>query len=94
MKTLRMLTVGALFAAAASFSVAADESSETTLTTITVTAKRAVLTPSVERVAPEQAIDAALLIGDMPEAEIDYHVAPVVSPVVAMPTQAGQTRSL
>jgi hypothetical protein len=90
MKTLRVLTVGALFAAVAGLSFAADEPTAPALTTITVTAKRIVLTPAVERVAPQEVIDAALLIGDMPEAEIDYHVTPIVTPVVALPKSAGQ----
>jgi hypothetical protein len=89
-----MLSVGALFAAVASVSFAADESGVAALTTITVTAKRAVLTPAVERVAPQEVIDAALLIGDMPEAEIDYHVTPVVTPTVALPSSTSQTTLL
>jgi hypothetical protein len=92
MKTLRMLSVGALFAAVASSSFAADEA--TTLTTIVVTAKRIALTPLVERVAPQEVIDTALLIGDMPEAEIDYHVTPVATPAVAVPKHGGRTTIL
>jgi hypothetical protein len=90
MKTLRILTVGALFAAVASLSYAADEPS---VPTFTVTAKRADA-PVAERVAPQEVIDAALLIGDMPEAEIDYHVTPIVTAVVAVPQVAGQTTPL
>lgn len=93
MKTLRMLTVGALVAAVASLSFAADEPSAAP-TTITVTAKRAVLTPAVERVAPAAVIDAALLIGDMPEAEVDNHVTPIAAPVVALPDRSGDTTLL
>jgi hypothetical protein len=87
MKTLRMLTVGALFAAVASLGYAAGE---TSVPTFTVTMKRADA-PVVERVAPQEVIDAALLIGDMPEAEIDYHVTPFVTPAVAVAQAAGQT---
>jgi hypothetical protein len=90
MKTLRMLTVGALFGVVASLSYAADEPS---VPAFTVTLKRADA-PVVERVAPQEVIDAALLIGDMPEAEIDYHVTPIVTAVVAVPKAAGQTTPL
>jgi hypothetical protein len=48
----------------------------------------------VERVAPQEVIDAALLIGDMPEAEIDYHVTPIVTPTVAVAKVAGETTAL
>ena len=89
MKTLRMLTVGALFGVVASLSYAAEPS----VPTLTVTLKRADA-PVVARVAPQEVIDAALLIGDMPEAEIDYHVTPIVTAVVAAPKVAGQTTPL
>ena len=72
MKTLRMLTIGLLLAAAASAGTAAEELS---VTTITVTAKRHA--PVVDRVPPKSAVDATVVMPtDMPEDDIDFHVSP------------------
>ena len=71
MKTLHMFTVATLFAAAAT---AAEDQS---IPTITVTAKRP-HAPAVERVAPRTPVEITLTLPtDMPEAEIDYHLAPI-----------------
>jgi hypothetical protein len=74
MKTLRTVAVGMLLAVAASVAAAADES---TVLTITVTAKRH--TPAVERVPPQAAaVEAKVVLPtDMPEADIDFHLQPI-----------------
>ncbi len=79
MKTLRVLTVSMVIAATAAWANASEEAS---VPTFTVTAKRHSAALAVEHVAPQSAIEIAeLLTGDMPEAQIDYRVAPVgVSP--------------
>ncbi len=72
MKTLRVLTIGMLLAAAASAGTAAEEPS---VTTITVMAKRHA--PVVDRVPPKWAVDATVVMPtDMPEDDIDFHVSP------------------
>ena len=75
MKTLRMLTVGMVFAAAtATGAIAAEE----TIETITVTAKRHMTVQASERVAPQADVAITVILPtDMPEAEIDYHVSPI-----------------
>ena len=79
MKTLRVMTVSMVFAATAAWASAGEESS---VPTFTVTAKRNLTAVAVEHAPPQSAIEiAALVTGDMPEAQIDYHVSPVgVSP--------------
>jgi hypothetical protein len=76
MNTLRMLTVGMLFAAATAVGASAAEEP---IETITVTAKRHLTGPATERVAPQADVTITLLLptDDMPEAEIDYHVSPI-----------------
>ena len=78
MKTLRMLAVGMVFAAAAATgAIAAEE----TIETITVTAKRHTTVWTTERVAPQADVAITVILPtDMPEAEIDYHVSPVGAP--------------
>ena len=78
MKTLRVLTVGMLFAATAAAGLAlADEPS---LPTITVTAKRHEAAPPAERVAPRADVTIPVILPtDMPEAEIDYHLPPIAA---------------
>jgi hypothetical protein len=78
MKTLRMLTVGTLFAAVtAAVAATAEESS---IPTITITAKRHAALPAAERVPPEAHVPVTVILPtDMPEAEIDFHVTPVAS---------------
>jgi hypothetical protein len=79
MKTLRVLTVSMVIAATAGWASAGEEAS---VPTFTVTAKRHPAAVAVEHVAPQSAIEFAMLLtGDMPEAQIDYRVSPVgVSP--------------
>lgn len=79
MKTLRVMTVSMLIAATAAWASAGEESS---VPTFTVTAKRNAAAVAVEHVPPQSAIEiAALVTGDMPEAQIDYHLPPIgVSP--------------
>lgn len=75
MKTLRVLTVSMLVAATASWAGASEDSS---IPTITVTAKRYPTGLTVEHVPPQSAIEiAAFLTGDMPEAEIDRRLTPI-----------------
>jgi hypothetical protein len=78
MKTLRMVTVGMLLAATATWASAGEESS---VPTFTVTAKREATALAVEHVPPSSAIEiAVLLTSDMPEAEIDYRLSPFGAP--------------
>ena len=79
MKTLRVMTVSMLVAATAAWASAGEESS---VPTFTVTAKRIPTALAVEHVPPQSAIEiAALVTGNMPEAEIDYRLPPIgVSP--------------
>jgi hypothetical protein len=74
MKTVGKLAIAVLLAATASSAMAADES---TVPTITVTAKRQA--PAVERVPPQQAaVEATVVLPtDMPEADIDFHLQPI-----------------
>ena len=74
MKTMHMFTVAMLFAAAATAGTAAEDQS---IPTITVTAKRP-HAPAVERVPPRTPVEITVpMPTDMPEAEIDYHLAPI-----------------
>jgi len=75
MKTLRMFTVAMLFAVAAAAATAAEDQS---IATITVTAKRP-HAPAVERVPPRTPVEIVPMPTDMPEAEIDYHLAPIAT---------------
>jgi hypothetical protein len=78
MKTLRMLTVGMLLAATATWASAGEESG---VPTFTVTAKRLATALAVEHVPPSSAIEIAVLLHtDMPEAEIDYRLSPFGAP--------------
>jgi hypothetical protein len=78
MKTLRMVTVGMLFAATAAWASAGEESS---VPTFTITAKRPATAVAVEHVPPSSAIEIAALVSlDMPEAEIDYRLSPLGAP--------------
>ena len=77
MKTLQMLTVGIVFGAAAIAATAAEESS---VTTITVTAKRHATGPVTEHVAPENVQITFVMPTDMPEAEIDSHLTLIGAP--------------
>lgn len=78
MKTLRMLTVGMLLAATATWASAGEESS---VPTFTVTAKRQATALAVEHVPPSSAIEIAALVSlDMPEAEIDYRLSSFGAP--------------
>jgi hypothetical protein len=78
MKTLRMLTVGMVFAAATATAAIAAEAP---IETITVTAKRHTTVWTTERVAPQADVAITVILPtDMPEAEIDYHVSPVGAP--------------
>ena len=84
MNTLRMLTVGMLFAAATAVGATAAEEP---IETITVTAKRHTADLATERVAPQTDVAITLILlptDDMPEAEIDYHL----SPIGALPSPA------
>jgi hypothetical protein len=78
MRTLQTLLVGLLIAAATTAAAAAEEP---TLATITVTAKPPhASVPTAERVPPKSTVEiVAPLPTDMPEAELDYHPAPIVS---------------
>jgi len=77
MNTLRILTVGMLLAAAAATAMAAEEP---TVDIVTVTAKRHVTVPAAAQ-APQDTVQvSAVLLTDMPEAEIDYHLTPVTPP--------------
>lgn len=77
MKTLRMLTVGMLFATTAAWASAGEVSS---VPTYTVTAKRPTEL-GVEHVPPSSAIEIAVLqLTDMPEADIDYRLSPLGAP--------------
>ena len=77
MKTLRMLAVGIVIAAAGAVG-AADE---TTVPTITVTAKRHATWPAVEHVPPRAEVPITVIMPtDMPEAEIDSHLLPIGAP--------------
>jgi hypothetical protein len=79
MNTLRMLTAGMLWAAAAATAMAAEEPS---LDTVPVTAKRHGTVPAAAE-APREAVQIPLvLLSDMPEAEIDFHLTPVTPPPV------------
>jgi hypothetical protein len=79
MKTLRMLTVGMLLAATAAAASAAD--GDSTVPTITVTAKRHANAAAAELVPPQADVDITVLLPtDMPEAEIDYHLSPIDAP--------------
>lgn len=76
MKTLHMFTVAMLFAATATAGAAAGDQN---IPTITVTAKRLHL-PAVERVPPRTPVEVTVTMPtDMPEAEIDYHLAPIAT---------------
>ena len=78
MKTLQMLTVGIVFGAAAIAATAAEESS---VTTITVTAKRHATGPATEHVAPRENVQITFVMPtDMPEAEIDSHLTLIGAP--------------
>jgi hypothetical protein len=75
MQTLQMLTFAMLFAATATAGAAAEDQ---TIPTITVTAKRHV--PAAERVPPATPVEITVTMPtDMPEAEIDYHLAPIAT---------------
>jgi hypothetical protein len=77
MKTLRMLTVGIVLGATA-IAAAAEESS---VPTITVTAKRHATGPATEHVAPREDLQITFVMPtDMPEAEIDSHLTLVGAP--------------
>ena len=78
MRTLQTLLVGILVAAAATTAAAAAD--EPSVATITITAKRPhASVPIAERVPPPSTVEiVAPLPTDMPEAELDYHVAPIV----------------
>ena len=82
MNTLRMLSVGLVFAAAATAGMAATDLN---IHEVTVTAERphaAALT--VERVAPRTPVENTFVMPtDMPEAEIDYHLSPIAAPPAA-----------
>jgi hypothetical protein len=76
MKTLSVLTVGVMLAIGAATATAADDPN---VLTITVTVKRP-HAPTVERVAPRTPVETAIVLPtDMPEAEIDYHLAPIAA---------------
>jgi hypothetical protein len=78
MKTLRVLTVGVLFAAAAAAATAGEDPN---VPTITVTAKRHATAPAAARIAPQSDIAVTVILPtDMPEAAIDYHVSPIGAP--------------
>lgn len=78
MKTLRIVTVGMVFAATAAWAGADEDSS---VPTFTITAKRPATALSVEHVPPSSAIEIAALVPlDMPEAEIDYRLSPLGAP--------------
>ena len=78
MNTLRMMTAGMLVALAAAAAMAAEEPS---VPTVTVTAKRHASVPAEEALPPRAAIQISVVLPtDMPEAEIDYHLSPVVAP--------------
>jgi hypothetical protein len=82
MRTLQTVLVGILIAAA---TTAAAATEEPTVATITITAKPPhASVPTAERVAPKSTVEIVVpLPTDMPEAELDYHVAPLV------PSRAG-----
>ncbi len=74
MKTLHTLALTIMFAASAA---AANAAEEQTVPTITVTAKRP-HSPAVEHVPPRTPVEIAVILPtDMPEAEIDFHLAPI-----------------
>ncbi len=76
MNTLRIFTLGMLFAAATAGGATAAE--EQTIDTITVTAKRHTTVPATDRVAPESNVAITVIMPtDMPEAEIDFHLSPI-----------------
>ena len=76
MKTLQMFTVAVLLAVGATAGAAAADQS---IETITVTAKR-LHVPAVERVPPRTPVEITVTLPtDMPEAEIDYHLAPIAT---------------
>jgi hypothetical protein len=76
MNTLRILTVGMLFAAATAAGATAAE--EQIIDTITVTAKRHTTGPIVEHVPPQASVAMTVIMPtDMPEAEIDFHLSPI-----------------
>jgi hypothetical protein len=78
MNTLRMMTAGMLVALAAAAAMAAEEPS---VPTVTVTAKRHVTVLAEEGLPPRAAVQISVVLPtDMPEAEIDYHLSPVVAP--------------
>ena len=86
MKTLRMLTAGVLVALAAAAAMAAEEPS---VPTVTVTAKRHATELADQGLPPRAAVQISVALPtDMPEAEIDYHLSPVVAP----PAPAVETR--
>ena len=71
MRTLQVLSIGMLFAAAVGTAIAAEEPS---VTTITVTGKRHEL--AVERLPPKAVVEAAVVMPiDMPEADIDFQLS-------------------
>ena len=76
MNKLRLMTAGMLLAATAALATAAEEPS---VPTVTVTAKRHVLTTPA--LPPRAEIQIPVVMPtDMPEAEIDYHLSPVGAP--------------
>jgi hypothetical protein len=76
MDTLRILTVGMLFAAATTAAAAASE--QPIIETITVTAKRHATESRADRVAPQSDVAFTVIMPtDMPEAEIDFHLSPI-----------------
>lgn len=79
MNTLRMMTAGMLVALAAAAAMAAEDPN---VPTVTVTAKRHATAPVDHAQPPREAVQivAVILPTDMPEAEIDYHLSPVVAP--------------
>jgi hypothetical protein len=75
MKTLSVLIAG-MFLGAATSAVAAEASP--VIETITVTAKRPHAGVAEDRVPPETVIEISLALPtDMPEMEIDSHIAPL-----------------
>jgi hypothetical protein len=76
MNTLRILTVGMVFAAATA--AAATASEQQLIDTITVTAKRHATGSAADRVAPQSDVAMTFIMPtDMPEAEIDFHLSPI-----------------
>jgi hypothetical protein len=78
MNTLRMMTAGMLVALAAAAAMAAEDPN---VPTVTVTAKRHATVPANQVAPPREAVQISVILPtDMPEAEIDYHLSPVVAP--------------